>query len=750
MNAGDRVGDYTIIEYIGGGANADVYLAMDHSRGGREVALKVIREDGSDWMEERGAQFLMQVDHPNIVNVHFVGKVGGRFVIDMEYVRGQNLRTILRENGPLPEKEALSTAFQICFALAYLHGMRIDGARGVAHLDLKPSNILVEAGGRVRLADFGTARLGDAAATTMSCGSPSYMAPEQFRGRPMLASDVWAVGVMLFEMLSGSSLFRGKTVEEIKAAVLDEAQCWRSRLNLVPAHLRPIVSRSLSFAPEMRYPTVEEQMEDVFVALQHSAGAEGPAGPRCPVCGEVFSGGGVCLECTRAPRPSTAPTGSLTPPDGPPLQGGGPAHAPPSHGRRDSSSATLTQPPPPSDREGKADWKTKTILLHPALPEPQPGTSPTRPMPRGAKGGNKDGRAGRVAASVVLLALVAGAAYSMWMLTKTGSGRSATTSGRPVEQRDPSAVDGVVKNKLDNADNQRAKASPAKAPGPHQKPSTRPPATLPEPSTPHASEQDRRATGESHDPNPTVSPGLPADPGRAQRSTAEAPGARAARCADLLNRFRALEKSPEGSYDDRISAIAAFVRECPNALERGEAEARLSVWTEEKDDFAEAEFAERDPGARICTAIEAWRRFLKSNSTDFRRPHAEMRMQYWAERLLNYEGWVNLRVASASPLPMTDLSIHGPAAPDPFYVLYVDGEPVYISRPVNKTVSPSWMEAVRFQVMPDSDIALEFWDMDFLLHDFLLRVHLDPLPEDGVHTFTSEGVSVKLEIRRDD
>ncbi|MEE8218337.1 MAG: serine/threonine-protein kinase, partial [Vicinamibacteria bacterium] len=224
-----RIGPYRVIEKLGQGGMGIVFSALDE-RLGRSLAIKVIRGEGADdsaarrfWREARAAA---AVNHPNICQVYEVGEHDGQLFIAMELLEGESLHERL-ERGALPVKEAVPAALGILSALEALHG------RGVVHRDLKPSNVFLTEHG-VKLLDFGLARpvaasdaaedaSGDLTRPGMLVGTPRYMAPEQVDGTELgPATDVFAAGALLFEMLAGRPAFEGQGLAQILHGVLHE------------------------------------------------------------------------------------------------------------------------------------------------------------------------------------------------------------------------------------------------------------------------------------------------------------------------------------------------------------------------------------------------------------------------------------------------------------------------------------------------------------------------------------------------
>jgi len=198
------LGKYERLDVLGHGTSGIVYLAKDTLLG-KQVALKEISAQGEEKhrvLEE--ARVLDRLRHPNIVQVNSVDEIGGKVVIDMEYIRGRNLQDILRETPQLPIPQVLNVVAQICDGLAYAHSLR------TVHRDIKPANILLTREGVVKLVDFGLAEVLGTHSVAGGAGTYAYMAPEDFHPeeRSDRQSDIWAVGVILYEMLAGQRPFQ--------------------------------------------------------------------------------------------------------------------------------------------------------------------------------------------------------------------------------------------------------------------------------------------------------------------------------------------------------------------------------------------------------------------------------------------------------------------------------------------------------------------------------------------------------------
>ena len=235
---------------------AEVWRARDTALG-RVVALKVLRTQYSgnpDFLARfrREAQAAANLTHPNIVNVFDIGQAGERHYIVMEYVDGQSLKELIRDHAPLPVEQALDLATQVAAAVAHAHHA------GIIHRDLKPQNILVDSSNHVKVTDFGIARAMSAASFTETgvvLGTAHYLSPEQAAGEPTSpASDVYALGVVLYEMLTGQTPFDAETTVGIALKHLQETPAPVQQLNpRVPTSVATIVNRAMAKDPAQRY-----------------------------------------------------------------------------------------------------------------------------------------------------------------------------------------------------------------------------------------------------------------------------------------------------------------------------------------------------------------------------------------------------------------------------------------------------------------------------------------------------------------
>jgi len=259
LAAGARLGAYEILGLLGAGGMGEVYLARD-TRLGREVAIKVLPADVADNPErlarfEREARTVAALNHPNIVTLHDVAEAGGVRFLVMERVAGRTLADLIDRAGELPPARMLDLMTPVADALASAH------ERGIVHRDLKPANIMVADDGRVKILDFGLATERahplDGEGTTVAkdalttegrvLGTVSYMAPEQVRGERVDArADLFAFGVILYEMAAGVRPFRGESAIDVASAIVgNEPPPIETIAPRVPAGLARIVRRCL-------------------------------------------------------------------------------------------------------------------------------------------------------------------------------------------------------------------------------------------------------------------------------------------------------------------------------------------------------------------------------------------------------------------------------------------------------------------------------------------------------------------------
>jgi len=270
VKAGEHIGSYRIERRLGEGGVGEVFEAVDEILE-RRVAIKRLRPElaANPSLVERfraEAQALARLGHPNIATLYALEPGAGAMCMVMEYVEGETVSTLLRERGPLPLEDALRLALQALDGIGFAH------ARGVIHRDLKGSNLMVDPHGTLKLMDFGIARvLGTHRQTRAGqlVGTPEFMAPEQIRGEEADGrADLYALGILLFRILSGRSPFHGPSEYEVmKAQIESHAPSLIRYCPALPPQLDPILARALAKRPEDRFPTAaafREALEPLY------------------------------------------------------------------------------------------------------------------------------------------------------------------------------------------------------------------------------------------------------------------------------------------------------------------------------------------------------------------------------------------------------------------------------------------------------------------------------------------------------
>lgn len=261
---------YMIVKHIGQGGMADVYVALDTLLS-REVAVKVLRgELCSDPIAllrfQREAQASCALIHPNIVEIYDVGEDHGRHYIVMEYIRGKSLKQLILSRGALLLEEAVDIMKQLVSATAEAH------RKGIIHRDIKPQNVLVKDDGTIKLTDFGIALAQDAMQLTQTdsvMGSVHYLAPELARGEnATFKSDLYSLGIVFYELLSGSVPFHGDSPVQIALKHMrDEIPSIRSINPSIPQSIENIILKATVKNKNFRYSTAQEMMNDLSVCL---------------------------------------------------------------------------------------------------------------------------------------------------------------------------------------------------------------------------------------------------------------------------------------------------------------------------------------------------------------------------------------------------------------------------------------------------------------------------------------------------
>ena len=259
---GQIIGKYKILATIGSGGFGTVYLA-DDTWIDKKVALKVPHKQGVDFGELlREPRLLASLNHPNIVAILTAEKQDNVFFIVMEFVPGETLESIIARQGALDLARALDYTCQISNAVDHAH------RHGVLHRDLRPSNVLVAESGLLKVADFGTSRFLEIAAHgTTVIGSPPYMAPEQFHGKAVFASDVYSLGVTMYQILTGGLPYDTPSPAHLDRLMKGErVTAPRLRNPKIPKAISDIVMKAMAPQIHDRYQRASELLDDVIAA----------------------------------------------------------------------------------------------------------------------------------------------------------------------------------------------------------------------------------------------------------------------------------------------------------------------------------------------------------------------------------------------------------------------------------------------------------------------------------------------------
>jgi len=350
---------YQLEKRLGTGGMSVVFSARDLTLE-RLVAIKILRESYSSDPDFRQrfhqeAKAAANLTHPNIVTIHDFGLDAGRLFIVMEYVPGTDLKTMLQARGRLPVDETLNLIIQACAGIGYAH------RAGLVHCDVKPHNILITPDQRVKVADFGIARalvsIHPDEESEVVWGSPQYFSPEQAAGKPPSpASDVYSLGVVLYQMLTGRLPFTASTSEDLARLHRDIDPTPPRQINpAIPATLEQIILKVLSKEPSARYRTAD-QLGRVLINFNRN--------PEPPVLPDATRQGGRAIaDPSSTSRPQTSNTGSLYraqtgPVQPPPLRQANPVIV-----LQDEEEEAVIQPEAQPSSLLDIDWITTGLLL---------------------------------------------------------------------------------------------------------------------------------------------------------------------------------------------------------------------------------------------------------------------------------------------------------------------------------------------------------------------------------------------------
>lgn len=353
LESGRTVGRYRILDFLGAGAMGEVYLAEDPQIE-RRLAIKTVRLAGRPQeVDDRKKRLLREARaagrllHPNVVTLFDAGEDQGLLFLAFEFVEGTDLAARLEKGPALSLREVLRIVRQTAEALEYAHHL------GIVHRDIKPSNILLDTAGRVKVADFGIAKVaGQSTELTVAgsvMGSPQYLSPEQIRGEELDGrSDIFSLGVLLYELLSRKRPFEGETITTLVYQILHKEPPPVSELRQIPERLELLLRRMLAKDREERFATAAAVAAEV-AEIERELNDETLSAP---------AAGLPAMEATRplprtgsgpGPVPGSGPRTVLPPPLPPPL----PAAAQPPRPTVSTLPAGLPPPPPPAVTTGR-------------------------------------------------------------------------------------------------------------------------------------------------------------------------------------------------------------------------------------------------------------------------------------------------------------------------------------------------------------------------------------------------------------
>jgi len=509
-------GRYEVVKRLGAGAFGTVYKARDRELG-RYVAIKTIRLEGLAAsvasLEELLKRFRVEarnaanLKHPNIVTIYDINEVEGLCYLAMEYIDGVGLDRILSDSGKVPVGRAATLVAQVADALGYAHKHK------VIHRDIKPANIMVEAGDQVKLTDFGIAKATDSGEhltmTGSLLGTPSYMSPEQARASSELdgRSDLFALGCVFYELLTGKKAFRGDSITAVLFKVVAEEPVPIAELDpTIPEEAIRIVGKALAKAPEKRYQTGQELAEDLR-ALAHPGSS--PTIRQSDAPGDYPT---ISFD-------ATAPGTEVTPP----------TVATPGTLASSPTVARPTTPPPPPPLPTPVAKPPQPPPATPRVPRAAPPATPRR------SGGGAGLLVGLAAGGLLLILLVGAGAW--WLLGR----RTPAPPETPVESASAPSTTGGTAPAIEPT------TAPAEAPesAPAEAPASVPAVATPPPASAAPTRTVTTPPPPVTTPNARASASAPAPPATTT-TPAGAPAAPAAAASDAFLDTIPPDDSPDG------------------------------------------------------------------------------------------------------------------------------------------------------------------------------------------------------------
>lgn len=296
---GQQLGKYQIIKTLGSGGFGTVYLVKD-TWIDKRFAIKVPHKQSGEFIELlREPRMLAALEHENIVRIVTAEKADDYFFIVMEFIEGETLESILEREKILSLERALEVVRQICSGVDHAH------RQGVLHRDLRPGNVLITESGEVKIADFGTSRfleVADRASTII--GSPPYMAPEQFQGRAVFPSDVYSVGVIMYEMVTGSLPYFSANPRQLEKMILSGRLVRpREKNRSVPVEIEEIILKALAPDVSARYQRAGELVDDLLTASEIDHRASRMEDIRTRLKAREKTAAGFCWNCQKPLHP---------------------------------------------------------------------------------------------------------------------------------------------------------------------------------------------------------------------------------------------------------------------------------------------------------------------------------------------------------------------------------------------------------------------------------------------------------------